>query len=188
MSNHIKTEQQQSDTSSMAGIVERNIKTIIDRRIKEEKQKSLEERIADKVSNFTGNMAFVYTHAAIFGIWITWNLGWLGLTPFDPSFTGLSLITAIEAIFLTTFVLISQNSLDTQADKRADLDLQISLLAEHEITRLISLVTAIAQKLDVEEATNPEINELTEDVIPEKLMDTMENEKQQIIKETGGNI
>jgi uncharacterized membrane protein len=105
------------------------------------------------------------------------NLGWFGIKPFDPSFVALQLVTAIEAIFLSTFVLMSQNSLDAQADKRADLDLQISLLAEHEITRLITLVTAIAKKLEIEEAHNPEIDELAHDVMPEKVMDTMEDHK-----------
>jgi uncharacterized membrane protein len=75
-----------------------------------------------------------------------------------------------------------QNSLDAQADKRADLDLQISLLSEHEITRLITLVKSIAQKLEIEEARNPEINELSQDVIPDKLMDTLENEKEKVLR------
>jgi uncharacterized membrane protein len=72
---------------------------------------------------------------------------------------------------------MSQNSLDAQADKRSDLDLQISLLAEHEVTRLLTLVTAIAKKLDIEEAHDPEINELAQDIMPEKVMDTMEDHK-----------
>jgi uncharacterized membrane protein len=75
-----------------------------------------------------------------------------------------------------------QNSLDAQADKRADLNLQISLLSEHEITRLITLVKSIAQKLEIEEARNPEINELSQDVIPDKLMDTLENEKEKVLR------
>jgi len=122
-------------------------------------------------------MAFVYTHVVVFGIWVILNLGWFGLKPFDPSFVALQLITALEAIFLATFVLMSQNSLDAQADKRADLDLQISLLAEHEITRLITLVTAIAKKLEIEEAHDSEIDELARDVMPEKIMDSIEDHK-----------
>ena len=72
--------------------------------------------------------------------------------------------------------------MDAQADKRADLDLQVSLISEHEITRLIAMVKDIAQKLGVEEAKNPEIEELSKDVVPEKLMDTLENEKEKNIK------
>jgi uncharacterized membrane protein len=183
--NNIEEKGQQKEKAVLTDLVEKNIRALVNRQIKEEKEKPLEEKIAEKVGHFTGNLAFVYTHAIIFGLWIFWNLGWLGLKPFDPSFTALQLITATEAIFLTTFVLMSQNSLDAQADKRADLDLQISLLSEHEITRLITLVKGIAKKLEVEEAKDPEINELSEDVIPDKLMDTLENEKQKSIKEAG---
>jgi uncharacterized membrane protein len=171
-------ERQEQNMHPMAGIVERNIKALIDRRIKEERKKSFEERIADTFARFTGNMAFIYTHLAIFGIWICWNLGLLGVKPFDPDLNALQVVTELEAIFLTTFVLMSQNSLDAQADKRADLDLQISLLAEHEITRLLHMVKAIAQKLDIEEAKNEEIIELSEDVQPETILERMENEKE----------
>lgn len=162
--------------STTAGIITRNIKALVQRRREEENKKPLGERFADAVTRFTGNMAFVYTHIIIFGLWIIYNIGWFEVKPFDHEFVGLQLVTSIEAIFLSTFVLMSQNSLDAQADKRADLDLQISLLSEHEITRLLSLVSAIAHKLDIDEAKNPEINELSKDVMPEKVMDTMEEE------------
>jgi uncharacterized membrane protein len=179
-------EDQNREPGAMASIVERNIKALVERRIKEEKQKSVEEKVADVVTSFTANMAFVYTHLVLFLIWIIWNKGWTPYTPIDPNFTGIELFAAIEAIVLTTFVLISQKSLDQQADKRADLDLQISLLSEHEITRLLTLVSAIAEKLGVEEAHNEELNELAEDVMPEKVMDTMEDRKQDIAK--GGPV
>jgi len=60
------------------------------------------------------------------------------------------------------------------ADKRADLDLQISLLAEHEVTRLISLVTAMAERMGVPAANDPELAELSRDVAPEEVMEHME--------------
>jgi uncharacterized membrane protein len=120
-------------------------------------------------------MRFVYIHLVLFGLWILINLGWLPAVPkFDPSFVVLAMLASVEAIFLSTFVLISQNRMAALADKRADLDLQISLLAEHEITRLISLVTAIAQRLELDAAQNPELAELSQDVAPEKVMEKME--------------
>src|SRR4028118_1389361 len=124
----------------MAGIVERNITALLTRHKREERNKTAEEKIADNVTRFTGSMIFVYIHLALFGIWIIWNLGWIGLKPFDPSFVVLAMVASVEAIFLSTFVLISQNRMAALADKRADLDLHISLLAEHEITHLIKLV------------------------------------------------
>jgi uncharacterized membrane protein len=66
---------------------------------------------------------------------------------------------------------------------RADLDLQISLLAEHEITRLITLVTAMAQRMGIDLAEHPELAELAEDVAPEKVLDTMEEHRQQFTAE-----
>jgi uncharacterized membrane protein len=168
-------EVKKKEGSTLENLIEKNIKTLVERRRKEEREKPIEERIADAVTAFTGNMAFVYTHIVIFGLWIIWNIGWISFKPFDPDFIGLSLITQIEAIFLTTFVLMTQRSLDTQADKRADLDLQISLLAEHEITRVITLVTAIAQKMDIKEALTEEISDLAKDIAPENILDTMEN-------------
>jgi uncharacterized membrane protein len=80
-------------------------------------------------------VAFICVHAVIFGGWIVVNLGWTPLPPFDPSFVVLAMVASVEAIFLSTFVLIMQNRLAALADERAELDLQISLLAEHEITR-----------------------------------------------------
>jgi uncharacterized membrane protein len=180
---HNEEKKQEQNKSPLVGLVEKNITALVSRQIKDEKQKPFEERIAERIGRFTGNLAFVYTHAAIFGIWLAWNAGWLGLKPFDPSFNALQIVTQVEAIFLTTFVLMSQNSLDKQADKRADLDLQVSLLSEHEITRLMTLVKGIAQKLEVEEAKDPEIEQLSEDVVPDKLMDTLETEKQKSIKD-----
>jgi uncharacterized membrane protein len=165
--------------SDMAHIVERNIKALLERKKAAEREKTFQERLADTITRFTGSMWFVYIHLGLYGLWITWNLGWLGLQPFDPSFVVLAMEASVEAIFLSTFVLISQNRMAAQADKRADLDLQVSLLAEHEITRLVVLVQAIAQKLDIPEARDPELEELGKDVHPENVLDTMEQQKRE---------
>jgi uncharacterized membrane protein len=170
----------------MAKIVERNIDALLKRHKQEEENKSVENRIADNVTRFTGSMLFVYIHLVMFGVWIIWNLGWLGMKPFDPSFVVLAMFASVEAIFLSTFVLISQNRMNAQADKRADLDLQVSLLTEHEVTRLITLVTAMAKKMEISEAYHPEIDELAKDVQPEKVMDTMERIKKEADDKSAG--
>ncbi|CAA9368770.1 MAG: Predicted membrane protein [uncultured Gemmatimonadetes bacterium] len=161
-------------TPEMAGVVDRNIVAILARRRADEQRKSTQDRIADRVTRFTGSMLFVYIHLAIFGAWIVINAGWTPLPRWDPSFVVLAMIASVEAIFLSTFVLISQNRMQAMADKRADLDLQVSLLAEHEITQLIALVTEIARKMEVEAARDPELRELAQDVAPEKVLDHME--------------
>lgn len=167
-------------TQGMARVLERNIQALLHRRKQEDLQRTREEKIADAITRFAGSMTFVYIHLVLFGTWIVWNLGWLGLPPFDESLVVLAMFASVEAIFLSTFVLISQNRMNEQADKRAELDLQVSLLAEHEITRLVSLVTAIAQKLDIEDAFDPELDELAQNVKPEKVMDTVEKHKESI--------
>jgi uncharacterized membrane protein len=166
-----------SPTSAFPGmsrVVERNIRALTERQQQEDQQRRWQDRLADAVTGFTGSMTFVFIHLALFGLWIIWNLGWLGLKPFDASFVILAMFASVEAIFLSTFVLISQNRSALQADKRANLDLQVSLLSEHEITRLIILVTAMARKMDIEVAEDPEIPELARDVLPENVLDSIE--------------
>ena len=170
-----KQEGKVGNSPEMVRIVERNINALLQRRKEEERRKTTEERIADTITRFTGSMLFVYIHLILFGIWVLWNLGVFGLKPFDPSFVVLAMFASVEAIFLSTFVLISQNRMNMQADKRAELDLQVSLLTEHEVTRIISLVRAIAKKLDIEEANDSAIDELEQNVHPERVMDTMEH-------------
>ena len=103
-----------------------------------------------------------------------WNLGYLKLEPFDPTFIILATYAGIEAIFLTTFVLIGQRHLNEQSAKWADLDLQISLLSEYEITAVLNVVTAIAKKMEIEIADNKELEELSKKIHPNKVLDTME--------------
>lgn len=169
--------------SVLAQIVERNIQTLLQRRRVEEQKKRLQERVADHITVFTGSMTFVYIHLLLFGLWVITNLGWLPLPRFDPSFVILAMFASVEAIFLSTFVLISQNRMAALADKRADLDLQISLLAEHEVTRLLVLVTSIAEKMGIEAAHDPELNELHQDVAPEQVLDRMEETQVQFAQE-----
>jgi uncharacterized membrane protein len=82
--------------------------------------------------------------------WIAWNGGWLPVTPFDAYPFGLmTVIVSLEAIFLSTFVLISQNQQARLADRRAKVDLQINLLTEQETTRILTIVTELSQRLDL---------------------------------------
>jgi uncharacterized membrane protein len=159
----------------LARVVERNIQALLEHRREQVGSRTLQERLADAITRFTGSMRFVCIHLVLFGGWIVINLGWIpGAPRFDPSFVVLAMVASVEAIFLSTFVLISQNRMAALADRRADLDLQISLLAEHEVTRLITLVAAMAERMGLEAAQNPELAELSQDVAPEKVMEKME--------------
>ncbi len=166
---------EQQESARLAGVVERNVRSLLARRQLVERRKSLDQRFADAITRFTGSMRFVYIHAFIYGTWIVINLPGVPTPKFDPSFVILAMVASVEAIFLTTFVLMTQNRMSRDADSRAELDLQISLLAEHEVTRLITLVKAIGEKLDIEASKDPELPELQQDVAPEKVLDVMEN-------------
>jgi uncharacterized membrane protein len=161
-------------TSGLARVVERNIRALLTRHHQEEQQASWQDRLADGITRFTGSMRFVSLHLALFGLWIIANLPGVPLPHFDPTYVVLAMVASVEAIFLSTFILITQNRMTAQAEKRADLDLQISMLAEHEITRLILLTTAIAGRLGIDAFQDPELAELAQDVAPEQVLDTME--------------
>ena len=169
--------------AQLTGVVERNIRALLERRCAEERQRSWQDRLAAGITQFTGSMRFVYIHFLAFGLWIVVNLPWSPLPRFDPSSVVLAMAASVEAIFLSTFILITQNRMTAQADKRADLDLQVSLLAEHEITRLMVLVTAMAQRMGIHTAQDSELAELAQDVAPEKVLDTMEAHQQQFAAE-----
>jgi uncharacterized membrane protein len=145
----------------LSPVLERNIQALQLRRQRDEVEATAEERIAEAITRFTGSMLFVYLHLAFFGFWILANLGWIpGVPSWDPSFVVLAMMASVEAIFLSTFVLISQNRMSAAADKRADLDLQISLLAEHEITKLVTLVSGIADRMGVQTEADAEVDEI----------------------------
>ena len=156
-------------------VLTRNIRTLLDKRRSEEKKANVEQRVVEAITRFSGSMAFVYFNAVLFGCWLLINLGWLGVRPFDPSFVVLA---SVEAIFLSTFILISQNRMGAMAERRADLDLQISLLAEHEITQSLQLVSLIAERLGIREGTSAELSELKRHVAPDKVLDHIERENE----------
>jgi uncharacterized membrane protein len=156
-------------------VIDRNIRALLERREADENRLGWQERLAGFITRFTGSMVFVYIHALLFGGWIVINLGLLPLMPrFDPSFVVLAMVASVEAIFLSTFILMTQNRMMASADKRADLNLQISLLAEHEVTRLIQMNTRICERLGIQTRMDEELEELAKDVQPEQVLETIE--------------
>ena len=109
------------------------------------------------MTGFAGSMTFVVVHAVFYGGWLIVNLGWIpSVRPWDPfPFVMLAMIASVEAIFLSTFILISQNRMQQLADRRAELDVQIGLLTEHELTRAIQMLDGIAQRLQAPRPPGP---------------------------------
>ena len=158
----------------LSGALARNIRALSERRQREMDEATQQERLAEAITRFTGSMIFVYLHLVLYGGWIAANLGFVpGLRKFDPSFVMLAMEASVEAIFLSTFVLISQNRTAKVADRRADLDLHINLLTEHELTKLTEVVTAMAAKLGVP-FSEAELDEVQKDVAPAIVLDALE--------------
>jgi uncharacterized membrane protein len=150
--------------------LERNIGTLMERRKREIAAAPAAERVAAAVTGFLGSMWSVGFHALFFGSWILVNLGlapWV--RPFDPTFVMLGMIASVEAIFLTTFVLINQNRLARVEEERSELALQIALLTEREGSKLLELAAGIARRLDL--PVDGEAESLTEETAPDAVLD-----------------
>lgn len=173
-----KTDPKEQAASGVAKIVEKNIRDLLKVRSKVEKKKTRSERIADWVVKIAGNMWFAYFHVIWFAIWIGDSV-LNGKDAFDPfPFSMLTTVVSLEAIFLTLFVLVSQNQQAKHDQQRANLHLQIDLLAEHEITRLLCIVDAIAEKLGVEQvACESDLGDLEQDVTPADLIEELNRQE-----------
>jgi uncharacterized membrane protein len=159
-------------------IVEKNIATLQELRQELESSKDFKDRLADWITRWSGSMSFVVLHLVWFGAWIAVNCHWTPLPHFDRyPFQLLTMIVSLEAIFLATFVLISQNrEAEVQSD-RNELDLQIDLLAEYEMTRVLTLVDAIAKHLGLDVANDPDLAELKQNVAPEAVVKELQQRK-----------
>lgn len=117
----------------------------------------------------------MYLHLSILIVWVALNLGAIrAIPPWDPSFVILAMVASVEAIFLSTFVLINQNRMAELSERRAELDLQISLLNEHETTRLIEMMSALTERLKVPTPADDELPQLAQNVDPQAVMSQIE--------------
>jgi uncharacterized membrane protein len=138
-------------------------------------RRTLADRIAEFVARFCGSITFVWIHAAWFAAWLLWNC-LPGLPHFDPyPFTFLTLCVSLEAIFLSAFILISQNYEMRIGERRNHLDLQINLLAEQENTKMLQLLDRMARKMGLYEEDDPEIQVLEQATRPETLARQIED-------------
>jgi uncharacterized membrane protein len=173
-----------SNRETLATAVRRNIDAIVRMEADYTRQRSYADRVADRIGDFSGSMAFVLLHIVIYGTWILINLGVLPVAPrFDPfPFMLLSVLVGVEAIFLSTFVLMKQKRMSQRADDRAHLDLQVNLLAEREMTLVLQMLEGISEKLGVATADR-ELKELS----AETPLEAMAEELQKAMAPEGGD-
>lgn len=137
-------------------------------------RRTLADRAAAAIARFCGSVTFVWIHLLVFSAWIGYN----ALSPFEPfdpyPFTFLTLVVSLEAIFLATFILISQNYDMRVAERRNQLDLQINLLAEQENTKMLQMLERIARKVGAHIDNDPQVRALEEATRPETLVEQIE--------------
>ena len=140
-------------------------------------QRSLTDRVSDTITRFAGSSVFILLHIVWFIVWVVLNLGRIpAIQPFDPyPFTFLTMVVSLEAIFLSIFVLISQNRISHQANHRAHLDLQINLLAEQKNTIMLRMLESLCERQGIKtEALKEEIRALFEKTDVHALMHEIE--------------
>lgn len=164
--------------SSTPGHVQENIAKIA--RMEEEflERRSRTERTGDAIGSFVGTMVFVILHLIWFLVWIMINAKWLpGIPAFDPyPFIFLSMVVSLEGVLLSTFVLMKQNRMSKRADDRAHLDLQVNLMTEKEVTKILQVLQIVCQHLGLEaEVHDAEVAEMSKNTAVESLAQEIKN-------------
>ncbi len=145
---------------------------------KADEKRSPLERIADTLTAVFGSMPFLLLNVVWFVVWIVINVGLIpGVEPFDPfPFGFLTMVVSLEAIALAIIVLISQNRAAKIADLREEVDLQVNILTEKEITKLLQVVAQLAEKQGLDLSRDRELQTMLRPSDTEKLEKDIELE------------
>jgi uncharacterized membrane protein len=155
-------------------LTQRNIEAVLELEQAAKEECTRSDRVAKHIASFCGSMTFVWVHVIWFGFWILIN-SIPGIRHLDPfPFTFLTLVVSLEAIFLSTFILISQNHDSRISERRNHLDLQINLLSEQENTEMLRMLRAIAEKVGAEARNGDHLHALTEETKPKRLAKQIE--------------
>jgi uncharacterized membrane protein len=166
------------DSGSVEQLTQRNIEVV--RKLEEaaNEERTTSDRVARMIARFCGSMTFVWVHVIVFAGWIALNLV-PGVTHVDPfPFTFLTFLVSLEAIFLSTFILISQNQDTRITDRRNHLDLQINLLSEQENTKMLMMLQAIAEKVGAEMGPDHDVTALAQETELEKVVAQIEQHEE----------
>jgi len=164
----------QPQPRTVEDVTARNVQTILHLEQIAQAHRSHADHLADVIARFCGSMTFVWVHVVWFSGWIILNAipGFKHIDPYP--FTFLTLMVSLEAIFLSTFILISQNMETRLSERRNHLDLQINLLAEQENTKIIRMLELISQKVGVQTDQDPDLKALDQSTRPETLVEQIE--------------
>jgi uncharacterized membrane protein len=160
----------------MAGSALSNIESVARLEERSLEQRSTSEHLIDKIADFVGSMRFVLLQVSLFVSWVLINAGYVPFIPrFDPyPYVLLTMIVSLESVLLATFVLIKQNRMSRRADQRDHLNLQIDLLAEKEITKMLQMQRRLCDHLGIVDASeDPEAKELSENTAVDSLAEEL---------------
>jgi uncharacterized membrane protein len=162
-------------------VVTDTIEQIVRLENKDREHRGFSDELANKITAFGGSMLFVWLHVVWFTIWMAINVAYLIFQPFDPyPFGLLTMIVSLEAIFLSTFVLITQNRQALAADRRAKVDLQVNMIAEREITKVLEVVNHVHEHLGKRPVHDHEIEQMQKPTHVEKLAEAIDEAEEQI--------
>jgi uncharacterized membrane protein len=150
------------------GPVANNIQAVLKLEQDDQDQLSLLHRASHRIGGFVGTIYFAVLQSVGVLFWVLWNVR--ASATFDPyPFPLLSTVLCFEAVLLTSFVLIRQNAMSRQSERRNHLDLQINLLAEKETTSILKALGEIAKQLRVDLSGEAENEQLVEDTPVESI-------------------
>jgi uncharacterized membrane protein len=146
-------------------------------------KRTLSERAGDAVAALAGSLVFVMIHVLLVLTWILINVQGVQWIPrFDPyPFSLLGMIVSVEAVVLSSFILMRQNRMSKRAERRDHLNLQVDLISEKEITKLLQMVRAICERMGLKNiAEDKELREFSQatsvETLTQRLEDTLPDE------------
>jgi uncharacterized membrane protein len=169
--------------STLTDAARKNIAAVRDLAVEVRKSRSRFDRVTDTISGFVGTPRFLAAQMAIVGTWVGINGGLLpGVFRFDPfPFEFLNFVLGVEAILLSTVVLMAQNRQGREATEQAELHLQIGLLAELETTKMLEMLRAIHTRLGLNSASkDPELQEMIQTTQVEVIADELRRTREEI--------
>ena len=155
-----------------------NPKTIKSIKAKADEKRSYIDILADRTTALLGSNVFLFVNLLIFISWIVINTGQIpGIEPFDKfPFSLLTTSVSIEAIILAILVLISQNRAAKVADLREEVQLQVNVITEEEITRMMWMLVLLLQKNGIPIPEDKRLQEMLRDTDVEKIEKNMERQ------------
>ena len=165
--------------SPLSGAARRNIAAVRDLATEVRRGRTRIDRLTDAISGFAGSPRFLLAQVAIVGGWVALNaVPWFRFDPFPFEF--LNFVLAVEAILLSTVVLMAQNRQGRAAAEQAELHLQVGLLAEHEATKMLEMLRAIHGRLGLDAAaTDPELRQMIGTTQVELLSDELKRTREE---------